>query len=147
MFQKIRVEAILMEEGKILLVQQEISEARNWSLPGGTLEAGESIEQGIKREMKEETGLDIAIEKLLYIGDRIEAEAHTVHLTFLVKRISGEIRIGREPEAGANPITGIEMVPISSIKEYGFGHKFYNLALQGFPYEGSYIGCVTNIGL
>ncbi len=147
MVQKIRVEAILMEEGKILLVQQQISESCRWSLPGGTLKAGESIEQGIKREVKEETGLDIVIDKLLYIGDRIEDEVHTVQITFLVRRISGVLQSGYESEVGANPIVGIKMVPICSIKEYGFGQKFFNLALQGFPYEANYIGSLKKIGL
>ncbi len=147
MIQKVRVEAVLVENEKILLVQQKVSSSRNWSLPGGTLETGESIEQGIKRELKEETGLDIAIEKLLYVGDRIEEEIHTVHITFLVNRLSGEVQVGYEPEAGANPITGVEMVPICSLREYGFSQCFYELALNSFPSGGNYVGSMKNIGL
>lgn len=57
----IRVTGILVEDNKILLVKQKVSDKRNWSLPGGKLEQGETVEQGIIREMKEETGLDVEI--------------------------------------------------------------------------------------
>ena len=147
MKQKIRVTAILIEDNKILLVKQEVTPDRNWSLPGGTLETGESLENCIVREMEEETGLKISVDKLLYIADRINDKMHVLHITFLVNRISGEIRLGYEPELGANPITDIKMVSIDSLKEYGFSHSFLEIVKQDFPNHGSYVGSVDNIGL
>lgn len=66
MFQ-IRVTGILIENDEILLVQQKVSAKRNWSLHGGRLECGETMQQGIVREMKEETGLDVEILRMLYV--------------------------------------------------------------------------------
>ena len=54
---KTRVTGILIEDQKILLVKQKVTDSRNWSLPGGALEFGETLEECIIREMFEETGL------------------------------------------------------------------------------------------
>jgi len=71
---KTRVTGVLAEGNRILLLKQDVtkSSSRKWSLPGGTLEAGETIECCPIREMKEETGLDVEIGDLLYICDRIQ---------------------------------------------------------------------------
>ena len=87
----------------------------------------------------------IAILRLLYIGDRIHENMHVVHITFLVRRISGTMQMGYEPEDGANPITGIEMVPIRSLTRYGFVLKFLEFVINNFPGSGNYIGDVKNI--
>ncbi len=146
---KVRATAVLIEDGNILLVEQRVTEslARGWSLPGGTLEFGETLQECIVREMKEETGLDVAIERLLYVCDRLQDERHVVHVTFAVRRVGGRLRLGAEPEADANPIKSVEMAPLASLREYGFSQRFCELALAGFPGSGSYRGAVTNIGL
>ncbi len=146
---KVRVTAILIQEQSILLLKQDITEssARKWSLPGGTLEWGESIEGCLVREMQEETGLDVQIGDLLYVCDRIQDGRHVVHMTFEVKSVGGQLTLGVEPEATANPIQAIEMVPISDLEEYGFTPEFRELAVSGFPDKGQYGGSVQNIGL
>ena len=55
----VRVTGILEEDGELLIIQQKMSDGRKWYLPGGQMEAGETIEQGIVREMREETGLHV----------------------------------------------------------------------------------------
>jgi 8-oxo-dGTP pyrophosphatase MutT (NUDIX family) len=61
MRQKVRVTGILVENKRILLLEQKVTDSRQWSLPGGALEVGETMEQCMIREMKEETGLDIVV--------------------------------------------------------------------------------------
>jgi ADP-ribose pyrophosphatase YjhB (NUDIX family) len=145
----VRATAVLVEKGRILLVQQRVSElaTRTWSLPGGAVQSGESLERCLVREVKEETGLDIAVERLLYVCDRIEQGAHVVHISFAVRRTGGALTLGAEPEPGANPIGDVKMVPLSSLGEYGFSERFRELAEAGFPDSGSYRGPVSNIGL
>ena len=83
----IRITGILIENNEILLVQQKLSDKRNWSLPGGRLERGETLSQGLIREMKEETGLDVEIIRMLYLCD-VAASSNTIlHITFLIKRV------------------------------------------------------------
>lgn len=146
---RVRATAVLVEDGHILLVEQRVTEslARGWSLPGGTLEFGETLRDCVVREMREETGLDVAVERLLYVCDRLQDGRHVVHVTFAVRRVGGRLRPGVEPEADANPIQGVAMVPLASLREYGFSQRFCELALAGFPGSGSYQGTVTNIGL
>lgn len=149
MKQKVRCTAVLIEDDAILLVKQKITDAlsRQWSLPGGTLEPGETLEECVCREAREETGLEMAIEKLLYICDRIHDDQHTVHVTFLMRSTGGAMQLGIEPEEWANPITDIKMVPLFSLQEYGFDQRFEELATAGFPNAGCYMGPITNIGL
>ncbi len=144
---RIRATAVLIEEDKILLVEQKVSERRSWSLPGGTLEIGETLEQCIIREVKEETGLEVQVEKLLYICDCIDQSRHVVHVTFLVRRIGGCMVLGYEPEEDANPIKSVEMVSIKLLSQYGFSEKFSDLVREGFPGSGTYKGLISNIGL
>ena len=91
---KVRVTGILIENGKILLVEQKVTESqdRAWSLPGGGLEFGESIERCLMREILEETGLEVSVQELLYICDRIQDGRHMVHLTFTLERLGGKLR-------------------------------------------------------
>ena len=144
---KVRVTGVLIENRKILLLGQDVTNTRSWSLPGGALEPGESIEECCVREMREETGLAVSVERLLYVCDRFQDDSQVVHITFALQWTGGRVRLGREPEAGANPITDIRWVPLESLTEYGFADRFQELALLKFPNAGTYQGDVGNIGL
>lgn len=142
----IRVTGILIENNELLIVKQKLSDSRDWSLPGGRLERGETIEQGLKREFKEETGLDIETVKLLYVCD-VQSSSNTVlHITFLVKRLGGEITLPTN-EFDANPIHDVRFVPVDELTGYGFSQEFAERVRQNFPQSGSYMGDKTNIGL
>lgn len=143
---QVRVTGVLIEDGRLLLVKQKLSEARSWSLPGGRLERGETLEQGVVREIKEETGLDVRVERLLYLCDA-EASGHELlHVTFALVRTGGEVTLPTN-EHDANPIHDVRFVPIGELTAFGFSERFRNLAEQGFPGQGSYMGDKRNIGL
>ncbi|MCT9852032.1 NUDIX domain-containing protein [Priestia megaterium] len=60
------VSAVIFHKGTKILLQERMDNGK-WSLPGGTMEPGETVEIAIKREVKEETGFDIEVKQLLGI--------------------------------------------------------------------------------
>ena len=137
----VRPTGILIEGSKILLVKQQVSDRRNWSLPGGHLEYGETIEHCLVREMKEETGLVVKVKELLYVCDRFRhLRSHVVHMTFLVERVGGILRNGSELRRTDEPIHELALVSIDKLPEYGFSKRFYELVKANFPERGTYQG-------
>ncbi len=70
------VGAIILKRDRILLVERgRAPMAGYWSLPGGVLEAGETLEEGVRREVLEETGLDVRPAAVVQIFERILRDA------------------------------------------------------------------------
>jgi mutator protein MutT len=66
------VGAVIVQDGKVLLVKRKHEPlAGQWSLPGGAVETGETLEACLVREMREETGLEIAVGPVIEVLDRI----------------------------------------------------------------------------
>lgn len=143
---KIRITAVVLRNDNILLVEQNVDNARGWSLPGGGLEEGETLEDGIVRELIEETGVTVKVKELLYLCDYIRNDRHVVHMTFLAEAPNDEIG-ETTPGLDENPIKSISYVPIDKIENYGFSKKFKSLIKNDFPNKGSYMGDKSNIGL
>lgn len=141
----IRVTGVLLHEGRILLVQQRVSESWRWSLPGGKLESGETLSDGLLREMREETGLSVRIVKQLYLCDK--PEDNLIHITFLLETDSvDDLRLPTN-EFETTPISAIEFVYPEELPHYGFTQKWADLVAQGFPEAPKYAGLKMNIGL
>jgi len=102
----IGVGAVIEDEaGRILLVKH-IPERGGfwqgkWICPGGELEVGETIEEGIKREVREETQLEIDLvtplhpfERIVRSGDKVSL--HVIYIDYLAKVIGGELKTGSD---------------------------------------------------
>jgi ADP-ribose pyrophosphatase YjhB (NUDIX family) len=89
----VAVGAFLFDErGRVLLVQRgQPPGAGLWTVPGGKLEAGETLAQAIAREVREETGLVAEIGPLVCVIERITEGYHYVILDYLARRISGTL--------------------------------------------------------
>ncbi|MFQ5827410.1 MAG: NUDIX domain-containing protein [Dehalococcoidia bacterium] len=100
----VAVGAVIEDEGGRVLLVRHVPERGGfwqgrWICPGGRLRLGESIEQGIKREVKEETNLDIELIAPLPAFDRIvgageETELHVIYIDYLARVVGGELRVG-----------------------------------------------------
>jgi len=91
------------ESREVLLAVR--SDICGWELPGGTVEPGESAEACAVREVYEETGLDVEVDR--HVGDWVRTgfRPHTARI-YLCRVVGGEIRPSREtPEVGWFPCT------------------------------------------
>jgi 8-oxo-dGTP diphosphatase len=94
---------ILDDEGRVVLVKRTREPlAGQWSLPGGTLELGESLEHGVAREVLEETGLTVAVGPVVDVFDRIllddrdAVRFHFVLVDYLCRVRSGHLAAGSD---------------------------------------------------
>lgn len=88
---RVRIGVLIYQNNSILLVHHKKDDRDYWLLPGGGLKVNESIEECAKRELLEETGYEITLEKLLFTSETIYPgrDRHIVHLHFLGKIIGG----------------------------------------------------------
>src|SRR5260370_576533 len=67
---------VIIDEGRGLLIRRGSEPLLGeWSIPGGTLELGETLEEGVARELLEETGLEVRVLELIEVFDRIYVES------------------------------------------------------------------------
>jgi 8-oxo-dGTP diphosphatase len=82
------VKAAILQNGKLLIVQRAKNEkvaGGTWECPGGKVEFGEDLETALKREVKEETGLNINVKKILYasVYNSSDSSRQFIILTYL----------------------------------------------------------------
>jgi 8-oxo-dGTP diphosphatase len=99
------VGAVVVQDKRVLLVRRGTEPMRgHWSLPGGVLELGESLTDGLMREVREETGLVVEPVELVELLDRIHREGervrfHYVIADYLCRVVGGELRAASDADA------------------------------------------------
>jgi ADP-ribose pyrophosphatase YjhB (NUDIX family) len=69
---RVAANAVVVQDGKALLVEFDSGTPRaHFNFPGGGVEAGETLEEAVRREVKEETCLDVAVERLLLVVESV----------------------------------------------------------------------------
>jgi 8-oxo-dGTP diphosphatase len=104
------VGGVVIENGRALLIKRGSEPLLGqWSIPGGTLELGESLQQGVARELLEETGLEVQVLDMIEAFDRIfldpaaphaqdrsRPKYHYVIVDYLCERLAGEAQAGSD---------------------------------------------------
>lgn len=87
-------------EENVLMVKNKGEKASYYTLPGGAVEQGETLEEAAIREVKEETGLDVEIDGVFSVSEASFEDRghHAIFFTFRGKIIGGEINISMPEE-------------------------------------------------
>lgn len=92
------VGAVIVQDGRVVLIRRRFEPlAGQWSLPGGTLELGETLEAAVAREMLEETGLVVEVGPVVEVFDRIlldpdaRVRYHFVLIDYLCRPVGGAL--------------------------------------------------------
>ena len=99
------VGAVIVDGGKVVLVRRRFEPlAGQWSLPGGSLELGETLERGAAREALEETGLQVEVGPIVEVFDRIMLDEerrvryHFVLVDYLCRPVGGVLQAGSDAD-------------------------------------------------
>jgi ADP-ribose pyrophosphatase YjhB (NUDIX family) len=115
---------VIVKDNKIVLIKRGNEPAKGkWTIPGGLVELGESIEMAVIREAKEETLLDVEDPKLIDVVSQVEVDLqgkikyHHVVIDYLVRVVSGEI-------AAASDAAELRWVPFDEVETYELTNSF-----------------------
>ena len=97
------VGAVILIEGRVVLIKRRFEPlAGQWSLPGGALELGETLEAGVAREILEETGLEVEVGPVIEVFDRIlldeakKVRYHYVLVDYVCRPVGGRLQYGSD---------------------------------------------------
>lgn len=95
---RIRVSALIVDNGKILLIAHKKGNKVYWLTPGGGVDYGEILPTALKRELAEELGVSIEVGDIAFICDTIEPshKRHILNVFFHCRVNSGDYSIGAE---------------------------------------------------
>lgn len=120
----IGIGAVVISDGKILLEKRKNEPGKGkWSIPGGLVDIGESPEQAVIREVKEETCLDVEAPRLIdvvsdvSIDENGKVKYHFVIVDYLVTVDGGELRAASDADA-------LKWVPFKKVEGYNLTRSF-----------------------
>ena len=86
-------------EGRCLLLKRSMASKNNkgkWDLPGGKVDAGEAFDEALRREVAEETGLEVSLERVLGAAESDAPERRVAYLILEARVASGRVRLSEE---------------------------------------------------
>jgi 8-oxo-dGTP diphosphatase len=97
------VGGVVISKGRALLIRRGGPPLEGqWSIPGGMLEVGETLLEGVRRELLEETGVEVRVGELIEVFERINLDGqgktryHFVVLDYLCEAVGGDARAGSD---------------------------------------------------
>ena len=112
------VGALVVRGDEVLLVRRANEPGKGlWSIPGGLQDVGETLEEAARREIREETGIDVEIGDLIEVRDLIvrdrsgKVKFHYVLVDFLARPMGGEI-------SASSDVLEVRWVKIDEVKRY-----------------------------
>ena len=139
-----RAVAVLLQENQVLI--HKSLKDNFWALPGGRVEFNEPANETIKREMQEELGIDVCVERLLWVVDSFfdynEKSYHELGLYFLISS-ENTFPLYRETEAFAGIEKDKNLIfkwqEIHTLNDIELHPKFLQSSLKDLPQLSEYI--------
>jgi len=102
---RVAVSAIIFKEERVLMIKRSKEPNKGkWSIPGGGIELGETLDQAVKREVREECSIEIEVERVFYTTENIirdddgRVKYHYVLVDMLAKYAGGETKAQSDAE-------------------------------------------------
>ena len=136
-----RVAVVLVDGDKLLLVRHQKPGKSYWLLPGGGLDHGEELAACGVRELREETGLEIAIDGYLYLSESIapDRSRHILHVTLL-----GHVTGGTLAKADEDVLAEVAWVPFAELPGLTLYPAIQDVLVAshaaGFKHDMRYLG-------
>jgi 8-oxo-dGTP diphosphatase len=126
------VGAVIVEAGRVLLVKRRFEPlAGQWSLPGGAVDLGETLEGCVIREMREETGLEVVAGPVIEVFDRIMHDAdgrvqyHYVLVDYVCRPVGGSL-------AAASDAADVAWAAPADLPSFNLTEKAKAVIARGF---------------
>jgi ADP-ribose pyrophosphatase YjhB (NUDIX family) len=132
----IGVGAVIVQAARVLLVRRDTEPLRGeWSVPGGMLELGEKLRDGVRREVQEETGMDVETGEVLDVFDSIftdvlgRTQYHYVLIDYLCRPLVGEARAGSD-------VSDVRWVSADALAAMGLRPSIEEVVRKGLTIAG-----------
>ena len=137
---KVRPSVVIIENDCVLLMRYRYGQTDVYNLPGGNVDKGETLAQTVVRELQEELGIEIAVEKMILVGEMLmhEKKKDVLHCVFLAKIIGGK-PILNPAETSALEVVWKPIRELNSLDMYpNVGADLERILLEdvGFQYVG-----------
>lgn len=96
------VGVVVVQDDRILLIKRGSEPNKGlWAVPGGKVDLGETLREAARREVMEETGLDVEIGDVIWVGDSITTHGHIVLIDFVGNVNGGELAASDDADEAA----------------------------------------------
>ena len=126
------VGGVVISGGRTLLIRRGGPPLEGqWSIPGGMLEVGETLIEGVRRELAEETGIEVRVLDLIEVFERInldgsgKARYHFVVLDYLCEAVRGEARAGSD-------VTDVAWAAPEELQKYSLTETATRVIMKAF---------------
>ncbi len=133
------VGGVIIDNARTVLIRRGTEPLRGeWSIPGGTIEIGETLDEAVQRELREETGLEVRVLELIELFDRIYLDQHSTAATdkkkprfhYVIADYLCELT-GGEPRAGSD-VTDLALAREDELVRFHLSEKATSVLKKAF---------------